>query len=334
MNNFNNNPNSNLKPEFKINLNKYKSVFRVLGGLFIALILVIVFFNAFTFTVDEREQVIVKQFDKVVKVIVDEKTDEIVEDIQNQFEGAKVLDGKGLFFKIPFIQQTKAYTNKLLTYDTQAGEVTTKDKKKIVLDNFAQWKIYNPALFIATLGDVRSAHARIDDIIYSKINEEIGRVDAHELISNKDYVFEMLDRVKKDANDKLNIYGVSIIDIRIKKTDLPEENHENVFNRMRTERVKDANKYRSEGKEQAQIIRSDADRQATIIEAEAYEKAEKIKGEGDAEALKIYADAYNQDAEFYTFWRTLQAYKKTLGDKTKIVIDPDSDFAKYLFQSK
>lgn len=322
----------NRKPDHS----KFKGLYLTLGGFVVIVILLSIILNAFFFTVDEKEQVVVKQFNEVVKIVVDKKTDEVEQAIRNnnQLKGVKLVEGKGLFVKIPFIQTTESFKNLLLTYDTNVREVITKDKKKLVLDNYAQWRINNPALFIISLKNERAAHTRLDDIIYSKLNEEIGKVDAHVVISDKNYVFGMLDRVTMSTNEQLSSYGIEVIDIRIKRTDLPEANYNNIFNRMKTERERAAKTYRSEGKEEAQKIRSAAEREATILEAKAYEEAERIKGEGDAEALRIYAEAYNKDPEFYAFWRTLQTYRKTLGDKTKIVIDSKSEFAKYLFDRK
>jgi len=295
---------------------------------------VIILFNLCTFRVDEREQVVVKQFNEVVRVIIDEETDamEAARLANDNLKNVKVVEGrKGLFFKVPFIQTTETYTNQLLTYDTVPREVITQDKKKLVLDNFAQWKIDNAALFVSTINNERKAHQRLDEIVYSKLNEEIGKITAHVMISDKDYVTEMLQRITDTTNEQLVKFGMEVIDIKIKRTDLPAENYENVFNRMRTERQRAAKTYRSEGQEQAQVIRSKADKDATIIEAQAYEQAQTIRGEGDAEALKIYADAYNQDPEFYAFYRSLQAYRITLGSDTTIVLDPEADFLKYLF---
>lgn len=319
-----------------LEINKFKGLFKSYFSFIVIIILAVVIFRAFTFTVDEREQVIVKQFNEVVKIVVDEKTPELEDSIRkvSQLKNVKILSGKGIYLKIPFLQTTERFTNMLLTYDTDSREVITKDKKKLVLDNYAQWKIENPALFVISLKNERAAHTRLDDIIYSKMNEEIGKVDAHIVISDKEVVAEMLKRVTDTTNEQMKDYGMKVIDIRIKRTDLPVANYNNIFNRMKTERERAAKTYRSEGSEEAQKIRSAADREATILEAKAYEEAEKIKGEGDAEALKIYADAYNKDPEFYAFWRTLQTYKATLKDKTKIVIDSKSEFAKYLFNNQ
>ena len=323
-----------MKPD--LNLKKFKGLFKFAFICIGVLILGAIAFNACTFTVDEREQVVVKQFNEVVKVVIEKRTPEFDKSIakSSQLKNVKILVGKGIFFKIPFLQTAEKFTDMLLTYDTDSREVITKDKKKLVLDNFAQWRIENPALFIISLKTEGAAHTRLDDIIYSKMNEEIGKVDAHTVISDKKVVAEMLKKVTTATNDQMLNYGIKVVDIRIKRTDLPVENYSNIFNRMKTERERAAKTYRSEGKEEAQKIRSEADKEATILEAQAYEKAEEIKGEGDAAALKIYADAYNKDPEFYSFWRTLQTYKVTLKGSTKIVIDSKSDFAKYLFSSK
>ena len=301
-----------------------------------AIILVLILFSLCTFRVDEREQVVVKQFNEVVRVIIDEETPEMeAARLANEnLKNVKVVKGrKGLFLKIPLIQTTETYTNQLLTYDTVPREVITQDKKKLVLDNFAQWKIDNAALFVSTINNERKAHQRLDELVYSKLNEEIGKVTAHVVISDKEYMSSMLERIVKSTNEQLINYGMEVVDIRIKRTDLPAENYENVFNRMRTERERAAKTYRSEGQEEAQKITSTADKDATIIEAQAYETAETTRGEGDAEALQIYADAYNQDPEFYAFYRSLQAYKVTLGSDTTIVLDPEAEFLKYLFNS-
>jgi len=332
--NFNNEANIQPNP-VKLDFKKIKGPIKTIALVIGLLIILNIIFNSFFFVVEQREQVIVRQFNEVVKIVVDEDSPELRESLDSvpQLRNVDVLVGKGLFFKIPFIQTTESFKSLLLTYDTNKREVITRDKKKLVLDNYAQWRIKNPALFAISLKNERAAHTRLDDIIYSKLNEEIGKVDAHVVIADKDYMYNMLQKVTADINQLMQKSGVEVVDIRIKRTDLPPENYNNIYNRMKTERERAAKTYRSEGKEEAQKIRSEADREATVIEAKAYEEAEKIKGEGDAEALRIYAEAYNKDPEFYSFYRTLQAYKKALKDKTKIVIDPESEFAKYLFKN-
>ncbi|HHV95745.1 MAG TPA: protease modulator HflC [Clostridiaceae bacterium] len=315
------------------NFSNYKGSFKFVV-IFVAVIIIItIVSNLFFFTVDEREQAVVKQFNEVVKIIADGDIEEIKNSIAHhpQLSGVKIDNRKGLHFKIPFLQSVEYFTGMLMTFDGTVREVITKDQKKLVLDNYAVWKLSNPALFAMSVGNETEANKRLDDIIYSKINEEVGKVEAHVVISDKNYVANMLQAVVEDANEHIKNFGMEVVDVRIKRTDLPEENYNNIFNRMKTEREKAAKTYRSEGQEEAQKIRSEADREATIIEANAYKEAEKIKGEGDAEAARIYAEAYSKDPEFYAFWRSLQAYKKTLKENTTIIIDKESDFVKYLY---
>jgi modulator of FtsH protease HflC len=324
--------------ENKFDFNKFKGEkgSRIVKSLTIvvgSVVLLLILFNLFFFTVDEREQAVVTQFSKVIKIIVSSDDPEMRDLIKAnpQVADTKIYVGKGLFFKIPFIQTVTKYTSMLLTFDTSPREVITKDKKILVLDNYAQWKIINPALFTVKLKNEQVAHTRLDDIIYSKLNEEIGKADAIVIISDKAYVSEMLGGMIGYINAQLKELGIEVVDIRIKKTELPEENYTFIYNRMSTERQKAAKEYRSQGLEEAQKIKSLADREATIIEAEAYREAEQLKGEGDAQALKIYAEAYNKDPDFFAFWRTLQAYKTVFDGKTTIVLDKDSEFVKYFY---
>lgn len=297
------------------------------------LVLVVVAFNLCTFQVGMTEQAVVTRFGKVVKAIIPDKTATIAQAISQdpRLQGVTVMEGHGLFFKTPFIESVERYLTTLLTYDTEPREVTTKDKKKLILDNFAQWKISNPALFSISMKTEGNAHTRLDDIMYSKLNEELGRAESHTLIADKAYVMSMLQSVTDKTNSEIAQYGMEVIDIRIKRTDLPTENSRNIYDRMKTERERQAKQYRSEGQEESQKIKSDAERQAAVIEAEAYAQAEKIKGEGDAEAARIYAEAYSRNPGFYQFYRTLEVYKEAFTHNTKILIDPDSDFARYLF---
>jgi membrane protease subunit HflC len=315
----------------KIKMKSYIKYIGIIIGIFIVFLIL---FNAFTFTVDEREQVVITQFDKIIRVIVDDKSDPSIELLKNDenFRGIRIQEGKGLFFKLPFIQKVVSFSNQLLTYDTPPEEVLTLDKKSIVLDNYAKWRIINPVLFMQAMVNTSNANQRIDEYIYSKLREEIGKIEAHQLVTDKDYVAEMLARVKDYVNTQLASTGVNVIDIRIKRTEYPEATYQNIFEQMRSERQAVATEYRAEGLKEAQRIRSEAEREATIIKAQAYEQAQKLHGEGDAEALKIYAEAYNRDPEFYAFWQTLQTYKDVIDKDTTIIISPDSDFAKYIYK--
>ncbi|NLM75571.1 MAG: protease modulator HflC [Clostridiaceae bacterium] len=320
----------------KVNINtgKLKDFLKNLGLVALFIIALVFLIRSFVFTVGEREQVVITQFDKIVRMIVDDINEPSIQALKNdpRFSNIKIQEGKGLFFKVPFIQSVRRFTNQLLTFDTEAEEVFTRDKKIILLDNFAQWRIVNPVSFMVNIGGNReTAHLRIDEFLYSKMREEIGKIDAHTLIADKDYVMNMLENVEDHINSQLEPLGIKIMDIRIKRTEFPDETKPSIYEQMRSERQAVATEYRAQGQKQARTIQSEAERNATIIEAQAYEEAQKIMGEGDAEALKIYAEAYNVDPEFYEFWKTLQTYKSVIDEDTTIIISPDSPFAKYIF---
>lgn len=311
-----------------------KGLLGALGVMAVLLVAMVLLFNSFAFTVGEREQVVVTEFDRIVRIIVDDADTPSIQALKDNpsYRGVKIQQGKGLFFKTPFIQNDEHYTNMLLTYDTSAEEVTTKDKKKLLLDNNAQWCIENPALFKNGLGSMSSAHQRIDEAIFSRVREEIGKIEAKQLIADKAYVGQMLFNVRDNINEQMAQYGIRIADIRIRRTEFPDETKPSIYEQMRSERQAVAAQYRADGQSEARRILAEAKKNATIIEAQAYEQAEKTKGEGDGEALKIYAETYNTDAEFYAFWRTLQAYKKIIDEDTTIFLKPDSELAKYLYQ--
>lgn len=242
----------------------------------------------------------------------------------------KPIETSGLKVKVPFIDKVVFFDKRLLEYDSEPKELITKDKKNIVIDNYARWRIVDPLLFLQTVQDERGAQARLDDIIYSEVRERLGQYTLLEIISLKRD--EIMDIVTRESNDKVKKLGIEIMDARIKRADLPKQNEENVYKRMEAERHQQAKKYRAEGQEKALEIISEAEKDKTIILAGAYERSQIIKGEGDALALKIYADAYNRDPEFYKFTRTLSAYDEILGSggQTKIILSTDSELWKYL----
>jgi modulator of FtsH protease HflC len=305
------------------------------GFLLVFIILGLVLYNLLTFRVIETEQSVVTRFGEIKKVIVSEENyDTVVAQLKDneKLDDVKVVKGKGLFFKLPFVDAVNEFSDRLLTYNTDPREVTTRDKKKLVLDNFAQWRITNVALFKQAMKNERNAQLRLDDLIYSNLNKQIGRTNAHDIIADMEQQTSMIDAVISEVNEDLIAYGMTVEDVRIRRTEPPKENNENIYRRMRTERERMAKKYRSEGEEEATKIRSQADKEKTVLLATAYEQKETIMGEGDAEATRIYAEAYSQDAEFYSFYQTLLAYKK-LPEGTKIVVPLQSEFAKYLLGS-
>lgn len=297
-------------------------------------VLALVLLSQCFYTVQENEHAIKYRFSEIVEVDVNNLTEQEYKNIieSSDYDTIKVRYGAGLRFKIPFIETIEKFDNRLYTYDTLPREVITRDKKKVILDNNAQWWIVDPVKFKITMNTVNSANTRIEDLMYSKMNEKVGRTTANQLISDKMYVSAMLEENANELNEVLSEYGIRVLDIQIKRTDLPDDNNENIFNRMRTEREQMARQYRSEGKEEAEKIRSAADYEAAKIKAEANAEAQRIRGKGDADAAAIYNEAYNRDPEFYKFYKTLETYKKTLPQSgAKIVIDPNSDFAKFLF---
>ena len=240
------------------------------------------------------------------------------------------IETSGLKFKLPFVDKVEYFDKRLLEYDSEPKELITKDKKNIVIDNYARWKIVDPLLFLQAVQDERGAQARLDDIIYSEVRERLGQYTLLEIISLKRD--EIMERVTKESAEKVKKLGIEIMDVRIKRADLPKQNEENVYKRMEAERHQQAKKYRAEGQEKSLEIISQAEKEKTIILAEAYEESETIRGEGDAEALRIYADAYNRDPEFYKFTRTLSAYDEIFKGRgqTKVILSTDSELLKYL----
>jgi membrane protease subunit HflC len=274
--------------------------------IFVAIVVIIAVALATSiFTVDETEQAIVTQLGKFVRE----------------------AKQPGLHFKIPLIQAKHKFEARILEYDADAAKIITDDKKHLVIDNYARWKIIDPLKFYQTVGSENGAQSRLDDIVFSEMREELARHSLTEIVSvNRQ---QIMHKVAEQCAQKAADYGIQIIDVRIKRADLPQDNTYSVFDRMKSERHKIAKKYRSEGEEEAVKIKAQTDKDKMILLAESYKKAEKTKGEGDAEALKIYAQAYENDPEFYAFLRTLEAYQKSLGKDTTIVLPIDSEFFQY-----
>ncbi len=273
----------------------------------IGVIVLAVLIGSTAFTVDEREQVVILQFQKPVRTITE----------------------AGLAFKFPYpFQNVVTFEDRLLEYDSAPTEIVTKDKKSLVIDNFARWRISDPLQFLKSVQNEKGAQSRLDDIIYSELRVELGKHDLHEIVSTSRVTIMKI--VTENSNKKAAEYGIAINDVRIKTADLPKENEQPVYDRMRAERKRMANRYRSEGEEEALKITAETDKEKTILLAEAYKSAEETRGEGDAQALKIYADAYGKNPTFYQFYRTLEAYKTTLDTQTVVVLSPENDFLKYL----
>ncbi|MBN2140335.1 MAG: protease modulator HflC [Desulfovibrionaceae bacterium] len=233
----------------------------------------------------------------------------------------------GLHFKLPFIQNVVFFDSRLLDYDARPEEVLTKDKKNMVVDNYSKWRIADPLLFYQKVKSEPGAQARLDDIIYAELRVALGQYTLVEVVSEKRK--EIMDQVTSKSRALLKPYGIEVLDVRIKRTDLPPENERAIFGRMRAERERQAKQYRSEGREAAARITAQADKDRAIILAEASRMAEIARGLGDAEAVKIYAEAINQSPDFYAFKRSLEAYEKGLKDNTRIILTPSSPFLKF-----
>ena len=259
--------------------------------------------------VDETEQVVILQFGKPVRTIKD----------------------PGLNFKLPApIQISSSFEKRLLEYDVPPEEILSRDKKSLIIDNYVRWRITDPLLFLQTVRAVPTAKTRLDDIVYSELRQELGTHDMVEIITETREL--IMDKVTIASNEETSKYGIEVIDVRIRRVDLPRENEASIYARMEAERKRQANKFRSEGEEEAQKIRAATDRDKTVIMAEAYKKAQIIRGEGEAEALDIYASSFSKDTEFYEFLRTLETYEKVIDKKTTLVLPGDSKLFKMLTQ--
>jgi membrane protease subunit HflC len=241
----------------------------------------------------------------------------------------RTVQKSGLYFKLPWpIQSVSVFDKRLLDYDASPEDITTSDKKKLTLDNYAKWRIVDPLTFLETVQTENGAQARLDDIIYSELRAELGQHDLEEVVTvNRDTIMFV---VTEKANRKMMEYGIEVVDVRIKRADLPPENEKSVYDRMRAERQRIAKQYRSEGEEEALKIRAETDKDKVIILADAYKQAQMVRGEGEARAIEIYANAFRKDEEFYDFYRTMVAYKGTLNKRTTMVLPLETEFFKYL----
>ncbi|MCD6156681.1 MAG: protease modulator HflC [Candidatus Atribacteria bacterium] len=263
------------------------------------------------YTLDETEQGVLLQLGKPIKVVKE----------------------SGLHLKLPYpIQTVYKFDKRLLEYDSPPEEVITKDKKTLVVDNYVRWRIENPLLFLQTVVSESGAVVRIDDLVYSELRTEIGKVNLIDVVATKRG--EIMATVTERASQKAKNFGIEIVDVRIKRADLPEQNEEAVFERMKAERERQAKQYRSEGQEEATKIRAQANKEKAVIIAEAQKQAQIIKGEGEAQALRIYASAFGKDPEFFAFLKTLEMYEKGITEKDTLVLTPASEILEYIEGSR
>ena len=277
--------------------------------LLVIIVLGLIVFFTTVFTVDERQQVVILQFGDPIRTITE----------------------PGLHFKLPVpFQNIVRFDDRLLEYDVSPEEVLSKDKKSLIVDNYVRWKITNPLVFLQTVQAIPTAITRMDDIIYSELRRELGTHNMTEIITETRE--EIMEKVTENSDKATDQYGIEVVDVRIKRVDLPKENEQSIYARMEAERNRQANKFRSEGDEEAQKIRASTEKDKTIILAVAYKESQEIRGLGEAQALEIYAKTYNKDVDFYEFLRTLETYKKVIDDKTTLVLPADSKLFKMLYE--
>jgi membrane protease subunit HflC len=241
----------------------------------------------------------------------------------------EVITEPGLHLKMPFfLNDVLVFDKRILDFDAESKTVYDKDQKPIIIDTFAKYKITNPLLFYQSAKTERRLDQLLDRVVESRLRELLGRIPFSQLLTNERNAF-MLSLKNAVANEAKGL-GIEIVDVRIKRADLPTKNTNAIFERMIAEREKEAKEFRAQGAEEAKKITSTADKERSILIAEANKKSEITRGEGDAEAIKIYASSFSKDAEFFAFWKSMQAYRQALSkDDTSIILSPDGEFMKY-----
>ncbi len=272
----------------------------------IALTVFLILLTSTVFTVDQRQQALVLQFG----------------------EPKRLIQTPGLKYKVPFLQNVIYFDKRILDLGIQEQEVIASDQKRLIIDAYAKYKIIDPLKFYTTVRNQYGLDSKLGAILDSSLRQVIGEVTLSELLT--DNRVKVMNKIKYVVSKESLIFGVEIIDVRIMRADLPNENSEAIFARMQTELEKEAREIRAKGAEEADKIKAEADKQKTIILAEAKKKANILKGAGDSEAAKIYANSYGRDPEFADFYRSMNAYKEAFQtDKTKMIISPDGEFFKY-----
>lgn len=284
----------------------------------VALVLVaLIILSTFTFTVNEHQQTVITRFGEIKKIVVDSN----IYNGPAEINGVKVVEGKGLFFKLPFIDKVENYDTWLYTYVSDSEKINTADKKQYYITMFAQWRISDPAKFKVTHNNTVKATNYLDNLIFPSIIQNINRLQAQDFISDKAILNEALIDAQKSINNTISGGGIQILDMQVHRTILPEGNLQSTYERMIANRAKEAQRLRADGEKTYQQMVSAADRQAREIEASAVEESKKIKGEGEAEALRIYAESYSVDPDFYAFWRSLEALETSLQADSTLVLD-------------
>lgn len=280
-----------------------------IGSFLIGLVVVLVVLSGSMYTVDQRQNAMVFQLGEVVSV----KTK------------------PGLYFKLPLVQNVRYFDTRILTLDSADPErFITSEKKNVLVDSFIKWRVIDAKQFYVSVGgDEMRAQIRLNQTVNDGLRAEFGKRTVNEVVSGRREEIMSIIRTKADADARK--IGVQVVDVRIKRVDLPETVSENVYRRMEAERKQVANELRSTGAAEAEKIKADADKQKDVIVAQAYRDAQRVKGEGDAKAAAVYAAAYGKNAEFYAFYRSMQAYRESFKSKSDVmVLDPSADFFKYM----
>jgi membrane protease subunit HflC len=281
--------------------------FHLAGGFaaVIALLALIVAYGSL-FTVHQTDQAIVVQFGEPIRVVTE----------------------PGLHFKVPFFQSVITVDKRILDLENPAQEVIASDQKRLVVDAFARYRVNDALKFYQTIGAIESANARLSTLLNSALRRVLGEATSIDIVRDKRA--QLMASVRMQLENEAKSFGIAVVDVRIRRADLPEQNSQAVYQRMQTERQRQAAEFRAQGSQRSQEIRAKADRDVTVLIAEAQSKGEQTRGEGDAERNRIYAQAYGQDPDFFTFYRSMQAYEAGLrSSDTRMVLKPDSDFFRY-----
>ena len=240
----------------------------------------------------------------------------------------RVIRDPGLWVKRPFLEDVILYDNRLLDFEPPPEEVIVSDQKRLVVDTYTRYRITDPLLFFQTVNSEAAVRARLSAMVNGSLRRVLGNVTLSALLSNQRST--IMKQIRDEVSDQGKWFGIEVVDVRIRRADLPEENSQAIYARMVSERQQQAAQYRAEGAEAAQTVRANADRERTVLLAEAQRDAQRVRGEGDAESIKTYADAFGQDKEFFAFYRSMQAYRDALnGHTTSFVLTPDTGFLRF-----
>ncbi|MGL5167913.1 MAG: protease modulator HflC [Afipia sp.] len=274
-------------------------------SLFILLVAIVVGYSS-VFTVSQTEQVLLVRLGEPVRVVTE----------------------PGLNFKVPFIDTVISIDKRILDLENPAQEVIASDQKRLVVDAFARYRIKDPLRFYQTLGSIQAANIQLTTLLNASLRRVLGEVTFINVVRDERDV--LMNRIQKQLDRETASYGISVVDVRIRRADLPEQNSQAVYQRMQTERQREAAEFRAQGGQKAQEIRSKADREATVIIADANSQAEQVRGEGDGERNRLFAEAYGKDADFFAFYRSMTAYETSMkGSDTRFLLRPDSEFFRF-----